>query len=578
MRTEGKRRRGQRGAALVIAMVLILALTMVVAATQYMAVQELRLTRSERNYERALQMAEAGANAYLNQLAKGFVNTSGGGAYDFMPPYNDVSSASPAWPVDFATFRSLARAGTAPFDAERNYPAGTTGQGYVVGHIQSGPDIKVISYGFCNGAVRMVIVSASSFSIFDWAAAYGIDKYNSSNPGPSLSNNANQTDTGPAWNFGGGTSLVGASGAEGLISNSNNATWYDGPIFLAANGNTFNPSNTFNPTILQSLPNVPTGHVGTGTVASPGIRRFTRTLSLPTADEAANEWALTQFATTTTAGTRWFATNQNNNLTGIRWLVRVTNASDPNFNKIRELPIASNTFGNSTTNPIWSLGTTPTNGVLNAAGRTNNETLFGVRIYPGNYFFTQIQQASANGPTLYIRSYADGGTGTDLSGNNLVVYKSDWSGIATNPNSGMASEKNIRIWMGDPSPLPANYPAGSDRTNFSNNIWMENQAYPSRFRLYSGNRAGITITGTSSPKFNVNMLVYNKFVPTSGPFAGQTVFYGDVSLTSSTYLYGSLLAWKVSTTGSPVIEKQATMEPGNADRLTFLVTGWREIQ
>src|SRR5262249_37696384 len=161
--------------------------------------------------ERALQMAEAGANAYINEMVNGFINTTGGGAYDFMPKYNP----NPAnWPVDLATFRqnAVSQPNTAPYYLT-HYPAGQIGQGFWVGHV--GPDnnggVTIYSYGWCNGATRMVEVSASAFSIFDWAAAYGIDPYsastslpalNSAGPGPGLKNGSpNGSDTGPAWNF-----------------------------------------------------------------------------------------------------------------------------------------------------------------------------------------------------------------------------------------------------------------------------------------------------------------------------------------------------------------------------------------
>src|SRR5207249_10714951 len=133
------------------------------------------------------------------------------------------------------------------------------------------------SYGYANGIVRRVQVNGQSSDIFDWAAIYGMDPYTNANPGPGVA--ANQTpsgvDSGPAWDFLGGANVVGASGAEGLINGGNNVTWYDGPIILAANGNSLNPTN---PAVSQSQPNIPTGHTGTGVLAVPVIRRLLRSL------------------------------------------------------------------------------------------------------------------------------------------------------------------------------------------------------------------------------------------------------------------------------------------------------------
>src|SRR5688572_15195400 len=61
----------RRGQALIIALALIFFLSILVVATQLQVVTQLGTSRTERGYERALQMAEAGANAYLNRLSQG---------------------------------------------------------------------------------------------------------------------------------------------------------------------------------------------------------------------------------------------------------------------------------------------------------------------------------------------------------------------------------------------------------------------------------------------------------------------------------------------------------------------------
>src|SRR5437764_12501362 len=97
-----------------------------------------------------------------------------------------------------------------------------------------------------------------SFNVFDWAAVDAMDPYTNASPGPGLASNQNPSgsDTGNAWDFTGSANVVGGSGGEGYINGNNNVTWYDGPIILAANGSTLNPSGSFNPTVLQSAPNV----------------------------------------------------------------------------------------------------------------------------------------------------------------------------------------------------------------------------------------------------------------------------------------------------------------------------------
>ena len=69
------RRRRERGAALLVALALTLCLTMLIVAIQLQISTELKSSKGQRDYDRALQMAEAGANAYLNYLATGPAGT-----------------------------------------------------------------------------------------------------------------------------------------------------------------------------------------------------------------------------------------------------------------------------------------------------------------------------------------------------------------------------------------------------------------------------------------------------------------------------------------------------------------------
>ncbi len=114
------RRRAQRGSALIAALVLVLVLTMVVTGAQVVTVQQLKEAKAQRDYEVALQMAEAGANAYLNERANKFVDkavtdTVNGIAY--MPPPNIT-----AQPASVAAFRTQSGNGTIPANFLIHYP------------------------------------------------------------------------------------------------------------------------------------------------------------------------------------------------------------------------------------------------------------------------------------------------------------------------------------------------------------------------------------------------------------------------------------------------------------------------
>ena len=56
---------------MIIALALVLGLMLVVSAALYQVVNQLAPSKAERGYDRALLMAEAGVNAYLNMLTNG---------------------------------------------------------------------------------------------------------------------------------------------------------------------------------------------------------------------------------------------------------------------------------------------------------------------------------------------------------------------------------------------------------------------------------------------------------------------------------------------------------------------------
>jgi hypothetical protein len=589
-------RRSRRGAALIIALALVLGLLLLVAATQRLVVSQLASTRTERDYDRALMMAEAGCNAYLNWLANGPGVDAGGNAIpngSLIPPaasWNNTSwgvNGEPSldqvkrWMMD----GTISTTSSPPVIY---YPPGQKNTAYVVAQTSTASGtVGLTAYGWSNGAVRRVKIpdgGALAFSVFDWAAAYGLDPNTGSGSG----------DTGPAWKFNGDASIVGASGGEGLIQIAQGKTvnWYNGPIILAAAGNTLNPYPSFNPnygtgTPLQSYPvgslaypnGLPTGCPTLGNIASPWIRRLTRSLNLETADLAANMWANQLFnaglATPApgspviiTPGVDYFRTNHNNNATGIRFLVKVTKSGAPHYGMIRELPnpyVIPTTSGNA--NLTWP---TAQNVWIDAGMDSSTESPYGLRIYPGNYFFEQINQGQSD--ILYLRTYHNtdfpGGTST---ASTQTVYSWDWSTPnPPNPNAAAgnfnpATERNIRFWIGNPSSGP------QPSSTFNYQTFMEFPAYASRFRVYSASRGTITVKGTNSfppPLFRVNMLAYNY---------GTNGFYGAVSIATSTYLFGSLIGWKVDVGGSCTIEKQAAEGNDVGDRLAYIVLAWTEL-
>ncbi|HOJ20983.1 MAG TPA: hypothetical protein PLY56_05580 [Armatimonadota bacterium] len=144
----------RKGQALVTAMALVVALTILVAATQHQVVQELKVTKTERDYERALQLAEAGLNAYINRIDYGAAPADVSNPNDpghLIPPLREFPiGAAPS----LADFRRGVRDGTYTLI---RYPPGSQ-QGYLVGSIGTpGETARFISFGWSNGVVRRVV-------------------------------------------------------------------------------------------------------------------------------------------------------------------------------------------------------------------------------------------------------------------------------------------------------------------------------------------------------------------------------------------------------------------------------------
>lgn len=524
-RSIGTRRK--RGQAFVIALALVFFLSLLVVATQIQVITQLSESRSERDYERALQMAEAGLNAYVNRLSQGPANGGDPNA-GMVPPSQQIPTLYSA-----NSFRSAVRDGTISSSASIPYrfvrypdPSGATNSGFYVGHVGTpGALVDIVSYGWHNGAVRRVRGTGHSFSIFDWAAIWAL------NP-----------NTGSwAWKFSGNARIVGASGADGVLQMAPgaNVTWYDGPVFWAGAGAASNPA----PPVYPSGANIPTGHPGTTdhvhALASPPVKYLARPIGFPTADDAANDWGggstgLEQFR------------SANHNATGLRYLVRNLTTS-----AIRELPGSYQVC----TDLRLDGEIKPSAGTLSGLGMAADEEYYGVRVYPGNYFFESVSMANLD--RLSLRTFTDAERG-------VVPQSITVQGDPPNPNSGQAGNANIRFWIG------RHLSGQAPNSTFTHQTEMEYPRYASRFRVYAATRGTVTVKGTNAdppPPFRVNLLAYNR--DANGP-------YGDVQFQSSVYLFGSLIGWQVTVTGGTTIEKEVP-ELGPGDTLTYMMDTWREI-
>ncbi len=102
---------------------------------------------------------------------------------------------------------------------------------------------------------------------------------------------------------------------------------------------------------------------------------------------------------------------------------------------------------------------------------------------------------------------------------------------------------------------------------------LEYANYASRLRVYDASNGPLTIGGSNNnpnSKFGVNILCYNYD-------SAKKAYYGNISITTGTYLYGSLIGWQIDVSGSCTVERQAT-EVGPDDRLAFKVQSWSELQ
>ncbi len=171
-----RRKRSRRGAAMIIALMLIVVITMLMAATFLVTEVQLSSSKSERDYERALMMAEAGMNAYINMLTNG-PGTGTNAAY--IPPVYIFSASGLGAAPTLAQFKTGVKSGTYSLT---KYPAGSQ-QGYFVGQAPgAGPtQYYITSYGWSNGICREVSVENTEVGTYAlWANSIVDLKGNSS--------------------------------------------------------------------------------------------------------------------------------------------------------------------------------------------------------------------------------------------------------------------------------------------------------------------------------------------------------------------------------------------------------------
>lgn len=224
----------ERGAAMIFALALTLCLTMLVAAIQMETVTLFKVSRTERDFERALQMAEAGLNAYQHRLT--FGPATGDPNAGLLPPlYQFPEGAAPT----IEEFKTGVRNGTYTLI---RYPAGSQ-QGYFAGTIGvPGDTARIVSYGWSNGVVRRVIAVANTATAPD-----DIDDDTEVRPTGAYAMFARSS-----MNVEMNTVLVGGIGTNGAITMGGNCEVRDGVVSLNGPDASFSGGQHTNPTVVTN--------------------------------------------------------------------------------------------------------------------------------------------------------------------------------------------------------------------------------------------------------------------------------------------------------------------------------------
>lgn len=467
-------------------------MTLVVALSQVQVVAELGATRAEIAYEAALQAAESGANEALHRLSRG-------------------TPVAAAQDLSLATFREELRAGRITLTALSGPGDAACATGLAA------PD-TLVSFGVARGALRKLHVQFQPVNVFELGAIHGFD--------PSLYADGSPRNDGQvhACHLQQNAVVHGKVGVQGLLLMESGAQLATGPLVLAG------PSAR----ILPSLAGIPAGQV----------RPMAAPLRVPTADEAANTWAASAYGVNTTSGTEYFQT-RNHNTTGFRYLV---------FNMTtlaaRELP---GTY--SVVRPgdaVLETQLSPTRSTLEALGMTSEEVLYGVRVYPGDYFFRRITLPSAT--RLFVRAFSD------VERDTLGL-----SGYPDNPNPGCAARQGVRFWVSRQS---------SRRTStLRTNTILEggSLASASRLAVFAGRNCDIQVrAGSGGTGLRANILAV-----TGSPAEGYS---GSITLDPDLALSGSLLAWEVDVGARTVVTHEAPRSSDLTLPVAMRTIRWEEVR
>ena len=573
-------RPARRGAAMLIAMALILGLTALVASIQYLMASSFNTTKKERDYERALQMAEHGINMTLYNL-------------------NNNLGSTPTALVTVPTipcFKAGVLAHT-PTYVMTKYPTNSSATGYYVGSIGAiGDTGTLIAFGWSNGTIRRIKVNIQSQSFFNGTAAHALSK--------GLTNSNNSTtwstqSTDYSLRLATGTQVIGAIGSCGGIdfATNNGSQVFVGPVYISGDTGRFNessyPSRGTYPGSAYPTYTPPAQFTGSPTGTTPFVQTRATPKYVPTADKACNDWVKLTRDETSGFGVDYFAgsstvcgvtTTNSNNSTGLRYLVW----KNSNTSTIRELGPKDSTTdyqviqsGNTLDHAAFQ----PSGSVVRNAIKPNSdwrsgESIYGVRVYPGDYYFDSINMTLAN-DNLFIRSFSDSEGGTIPSSGTLRPFN---FGTGANPNfrpvgghpTSLADESTVHFWIGNPASGP------NPGAVFTDHVYMEYTQYASRLRCYSANVTGVTINaGNSNPPLSsrLNVLAYNQRAGLNGGLP-----YGLMTITGSSYLFGSLIGYQVNLGGSTTVQ-QETPELTAGDRSNYVVSsttasgpGWTELQ
>lgn len=514
----GVARRSVRGQAFLFALALVMVFTMLIAGAQIVVVQQLKLAQGNRDYERALHMAEAGASAYLNQLSRGFVERPGEG----LPAWNPLPTGGvDRFPLSIAQMRDRIRDGTCTVT---RYPAGSQ-QGYFVGHTDlTERRATVISYGWSNGLVRRVTVRAETRGIFDWAGGYAINPWSGTSQ--------------YCWRFRGNARMIGLFGGEGTVVGGHRTTCYGGPVLWAGPGATHNAFPEVRPS-------------PSGRMASPPHLRYAVSLGVPTVDQVAGAWARIAYGMATTQGVDFYR-SRNHNATGIRYLVR-NNVTGT----VRELPGLYQVMVPG--DYVLDDELRPDATLLNALGKTGQETFYGLRFYPGDYFFERIVMQPTD--RIFLRTYHDAERATLPGALHLLPLLED----PVNPNPGQAQNPCVRFWIGRRA-------GGSERVSILNaGITLEYPQDPGRFRVYSASARGLRILGSRQnppPVLRGCFLCYNR---------GTGGEYGRVQLQDPIHIQGAVIGWQIDVDTGCTIEHRAPQWRSGEDRIGYMAVEWTEL-